>query len=261
MSLSTRRSPNTFATIFIRRRSSPNSRSSSFRVRITRRWAIGKRRCAMQASKSSRKHFTADGNRASYSDTTTSRKHPRHFAGRRLVSGLRLLPKLRPLAIGHLRLQIAHAVSQAAPALRARKTFLDRPDQARSAVGHHEQRVGEASSFHVLKERATALRVLLPPGREMQEPLLTLDGDSSRAQHRLAPLATVQALRDAVRKRVRDLVLRQIAIRERLVFLPQPLGHLAPGRAREQRSALVVAQSRFDVARKKTARIHLDRQV
>src|SRR5436309_7123615 len=58
MSFRTGRSPKACGMIFVRRRSSRKSRSSRFVVRITRRWRSGKRRWAMQASKSSRKHCT-----------------------------------------------------------------------------------------------------------------------------------------------------------------------------------------------------------
>ena len=46
----TARSPKACGMILVRRRSSPNSRSSRFVVRMALRWAIGSRRWAMQAS-------------------------------------------------------------------------------------------------------------------------------------------------------------------------------------------------------------------
>src|SRR3954452_9983125 len=52
ISFRTARSPKAWGITLVRRRSSPNSRSSRLVVRITRRWPSGKRRCAMQASKS-----------------------------------------------------------------------------------------------------------------------------------------------------------------------------------------------------------------
>jgi len=61
ISFSTGRSPKACGMIFVRRRSSRKRRSSKFVVRITRRWRSGKRRWAMHASKSSRKHCTTAG--------------------------------------------------------------------------------------------------------------------------------------------------------------------------------------------------------
>ena len=48
-------------------------------------------------------------------------------------------------------------------AMTAREAFLNRPDQPRGAIGHHEQRVTEAAPAHVLEERPAALRVLFGP--------------------------------------------------------------------------------------------------
>src|SRR5437773_10892301 len=55
ISFRTGRSPKACGMIFVRRRSSRKRRSSKFVVRIARRCRSGKRRWAMQASKSSRK--------------------------------------------------------------------------------------------------------------------------------------------------------------------------------------------------------------
>jgi hypothetical protein len=60
-SFRTGRSPNACGMIFVRRRSSRKRRSRRLVVRITLRWRNGKRRCAMQASKSSVKHWTTAG--------------------------------------------------------------------------------------------------------------------------------------------------------------------------------------------------------
>ena len=62
ISLSIGLSPNACGNTLVRRRFSSNKRSSRFVVRIARRCVIGKRRCAMHASKSSSKQPTAVGN-------------------------------------------------------------------------------------------------------------------------------------------------------------------------------------------------------
>jgi mRNA interferase MazF len=59
ISFKTAFSPNAFGMILSRRRSSTNRRSRRFVVRVARRWAIGNRRWAMQASKSSMKQMVA----------------------------------------------------------------------------------------------------------------------------------------------------------------------------------------------------------
>ena len=61
MSLSTGFSPKPLGMIFSRRRSSTNSRSRRFVVLAKRRCVTGRRRCAMQASKSSSKQASALG--------------------------------------------------------------------------------------------------------------------------------------------------------------------------------------------------------
>ena len=72
-----------------RRRSSRNRRSRRFVVRMARRWATG--RCAMQASKSSRKQATALGNAPSWSWTTAGALARDGAAGRFVASeGTRL---------------------------------------------------------------------------------------------------------------------------------------------------------------------------
>lgn len=43
---------------------------------------------------------------------------------------------------------------------------LDGPDQARGAIGGHQQRVAQAPALEVLEECPTALSVLLRPGQE-----------------------------------------------------------------------------------------------
>src|SRR5262249_35408023 len=61
--------PERMAITFIRRRSSPKSRSRRFVVRVTLWWATGKRRCAVHASKSSPKHWAAAGSSRAYCAT------------------------------------------------------------------------------------------------------------------------------------------------------------------------------------------------
>ena len=67
ISFNTGLSPQALGITFMRRRSSPNRRSSRFVVRIALRCRTGMRRWAMQASKSSRKQDTAVGNSRSKS--------------------------------------------------------------------------------------------------------------------------------------------------------------------------------------------------
>jgi len=62
ISFKTARSPKACGMVLVRRRSSPNSRSRRLVVRIAWRWAMGRRKWAMQASKSSSKLATAPGN-------------------------------------------------------------------------------------------------------------------------------------------------------------------------------------------------------
>jgi hypothetical protein len=61
------------------------------------------------------------------------------------IGGLGLLSKLRPIRVGHLRLQIPHPMREAAPPLRAGEALLDRADQARRSVRRDEERIAEAS--------------------------------------------------------------------------------------------------------------------
>src|SRR5262245_8688540 len=129
ISLSTARSPKACGMTLVRRRSSPNNRSSMLVVRIARRCASGKRRWAMHASKSSCRHASAD------------------------------------LILRHLALQIAQLVGETALPRRAREAFLDRADQAGRAVGDDQQRIGQAAPSHVLEELAAARRKQAwPPG-------------------------------------------------------------------------------------------------
>src|SRR5262249_30589477 len=82
-------------------------------------------------------------------------------------------------------------------------------------------------SAHVLKERAYRLGVLLRATHEMQKDLLPIPPDPPGGDHWLARAAGPQPLGNAVNKQVDDVELRQIAAREGLIFLPQPLRDLA----------------------------------
>ena len=94
------------------------------------------------------------------------------------------------------------------PSLGAGEALLDRPDQPRSAIRRHEERIAKTPPLEVLEERTAALGVLLGAGRQMQQHLLALAGDPPGAQHGLSPLAAVEPLRDAIREQVCDLILR-----------------------------------------------------
>ena len=119
----------------------------------------------------------------------------------------------------------------------AREAFLDGADDAGCAVGDDQQRVAEPAGAHVLEEGAHRLGVLLGAGHEGKQHLAAVLADAPGGDHRLARLAGAQPLGDAVDIEVDDRVLRQVALRERLVFRPQPLADLAHRRARQQPAA------------------------
>src|SRR5439155_11731402 len=100
----------------------------------------------------------------------------------------------------------------------------------------------------------------LGPRAQCQEDLLALLVDAPRAEDRLAGEPRAEPLGDAVDEEVQELVLRQAPGREHLVLLPEPLGHLAHGRPRQERAALLVGERRLDVPRREPAGIHLDGQ-
>lgn len=146
--------------------------------------------------------------------------------------------------------------ARAALASRARQAFLGRPDQPRRPVGDGEQWIPEPAPAHVLVELPAARRVLLGAGRQVQQDLLALQRDAPGRQHRLAGLAQMQPLGDPVDEQIQQVELRQIATRERLVILPQPLAELAHRRLAEQQTPLVVGEGRLDVAHAQAAREH-----
>src|SRR4029453_14577215 len=156
---------------------------------------------------------------------------------RRLVAAAGPQRDLWPLALGSFALEIAHPMDQASLPQRARETGLDGANQARRPVGHREQRVGQAPTLEVLEERRTARRVLLRARRQVQQDLAAVLGDPPGAEHRLARQPGVQALRDAIDEEVGDREFTEIPPREGLVFLPEPLGHLADGGPTQQAGA------------------------
>jgi len=123
-------------------------------------------------------------------------------------------------------------VRQAALARRAGKTFLDRPDDPRRAVGYDEQRIAEPAGAQILEERARRLDVLLGARHQRQQDLASVLANPPGCEHGLTPLAGPQPLSDAVDEQVDDGGLGKIAFAEVLIFGPQPLGDLADGRPR-----------------------------
>src|SRR5215831_8980261 len=158
----------------------------------------------------------------------------RDRARRRLVAGRDAGLELRPLVGRHLHREIAHPVRQAALPSRAREAFLNRPDDAWCPVAGHQDRIAKPASAHVLKERAYRLGVLRLTTKKMQKDLLPIPPDPPGGDHWLARAAGPQPLGNAVNKQVDDVELRQIAAREGLIFLPQPLRDLAYRRAAHQ---------------------------
>lgn len=145
------------------------------------------------ASKSSRKHFTAEGSRCSYSSTTTSlsiRATSRDGAWQAAFAFSRNSGH-SPSGTFDSRLRIRWARQRAR---RAWEALFHRTDQPRSAVRRHQQRIDQAAPLEILEEGPAALGVFLRSGREMQQHLLALDRDPPRAQHGLAALASVSSL-------------------------------------------------------------------
>jgi DNA topoisomerase IB len=109
---------------------------------------------------------------------------------------------------------------------RPRKANLDRLDDARSAIRGHQQRIIQATPLHVLEERSHRLGIFLGARHHVQQQATALDRKASGRQNRLSLGARPQTLGDAIHKQIRDLVLAQVTLRERLVILPQPLPKL-----------------------------------
>src|SRR5215208_2756137 len=70
----------------------------------------------------------------------------------------------------------------------------DRPDNARSAVADHKQRVAEPAPAHVLEEGPNRLGVLLRSRHEVQQDLAPFLADAPGRQNRLACLACPKPL-------------------------------------------------------------------
>jgi hypothetical protein len=151
-------------------------------------------------------------------------------------------------------------VRQAALARRARKAFLNRPDDPRRPIGNDQQRIAEPSGAQILEERAHGLDILLGSRHQPQEDLASVLADAPGSQHSLTPLAWPKPLSDSVDEQVDDGVLRKIAFAEILVFGPQTLGDLAHRRPRQKPSTRLVGERILDVARRQTARVEFHRQ-
>jgi len=81
---------------------------------------------------------------------------------------------------------------------------------------------------------------------------------AQRTASRARPVT--EPLGDAVDEQVEELMLREVPGRERLVLLPESLGHFAHGRPREERPAVLIGERRLDVAGREPAGVHLDGQ-
>ena len=75
-----------------------------------------------------------------------ARQLPGNRPRRRLIAGGDARLELRPQIGRDLDGEVAHAVGQAALARRARKAFLDRPDDPRRSVADDEQRIAEPAA-------------------------------------------------------------------------------------------------------------------
>ena len=145
---------------------------------------------------------------------------------RRLIGRLRADLEVRPHILRHLGRQVAHAVCQATLPGGARKANLDRLDDARGAVRGHQQRIIQAAPLHVLEERDHRLGIFFGARHHVQQHTTALNRKTPGRQNRLAFGTRPQTLGDAIDKQIRDLVLAQVPLRERLVILPQPLPKL-----------------------------------
>ena len=70
-----------------------------------------------------------------------------------------------------------------------------------------------------------------------------------------------EAARRCLHKEIDDPILAEVTRRERLVLGPKPLGDLAHGRPAQQPTSGFVRERVFDVARRQSACVELDRQV
>src|SRR5262249_18279197 len=120
--------------------------------------------------------------------------------------------------------------------------------------------IGQAAPAHIVEEFPAARRVFLGPWRQVQQRLLAVREDAPRGQHRLARLAQMQPLGNAIDEQIKDREFRQVAAGKRLVFRPQPLSDLADRSAAQQAVAGLAGKQCFDVAGRQTAGIHLHRQ-
>ena len=130
-----------------------------------------------------------------------------------------------------------------------------------SPVRDDEQRVAEATAAHVLEEGPNRLGILLRSRHQVQQDLAPFLADAPGRENRLACLACPKPLGDAVHEEIDDPILAEVTRRERLVLGPQPLGDLAHGRPAQQPTSGFVRERVFDVARRQSACVELDRQV
>ena len=70
-----------------------------------------------------------------------------------------------------------------------------------------------------------------------------------------------QRLVESVEEQIQHRNIAQVPLLKRLVFFPQRFGDLADAGTGQQAHAVVVSESRFDVAGRQSAGIHLSRQI
>ena len=192
MSFITGFSPRPLGTIFRRRRSSTNNRFEQ--VRRSRepigdgQTEVGDARLeiVVKAGERARRDHGVVG-------ADAARQLARDRSRQRLVAGGDARLELRPQIGRDLDGEVAHAMGQAALARRARKAFLDRPNDSRRAVGDDEQGIAQASCAQVLEEGPNRLNVLLRTGHRRHQDLAPIGADAPGGERRLPFLPRTEA--------------------------------------------------------------------
>ena len=138
-------------------------------------------------------------------------------------------------------------MGQAALTRRAREAFFDGADDARRAIGDHQQGIAKPARTHVLEERPHGLSILLRAGHQIEQNLAAIFADAPGGDNRFTRLAGAQPLGNPVDIEVDDPILGQIALDKILVLRPQPFGDLTHRRARQQPTPAFVRKRILDV--------------